>query len=64
MCRMPLAGRTVTEPSKPLTLAQRQALHRQRRAEREDKMRDAMERAIAAKTLREARAILAAALKP
>lgn len=47
---------------RPLTLAQRQALHRQRRAEREDKMRDAMRRAMAAKTIKEAREILAAAL--
>ncbi len=48
----------------PLTLAQRQALHRQRRAERESKMRIAIERAIAAKTLREAREILVAAIQP
>lgn len=53
-----------TPNTAPLTLAERQALHRQRKAKRESRMRDAMERAIAAKTLREARAILAAALMP
>ena len=47
---------------RPLTTAQRQALHRQRRAEREDRMRDAIQRALAAKTIKEAREILAAAL--
>ena len=46
-----------------MTGAQKQALYRQREAEEKAKRQLAMERAMEAKTLQEARAILAAALE-
>ncbi len=49
---------------KPLSTAERQARHRGRKAAAEAKMRAALERVQAAKTVQEARAIAAAALQP
>ena len=51
------------EGDRPLTQAERQARQRQRKAGREQEMRQAIERAIAARTIKEAREILAEALK-
>lgn len=48
----------------PMTGAQKQALHRQREVDEKARRKLAMEQAMEAKTLREARAILAAALTP
>lgn len=50
------------EGDRPLTGAEREARRRQRKVERDDKFRAEVERAMAAKTLREAREILAAVL--
>lgn len=52
------------EGDRPLTGAEREARRRQRKAEREDKMRAAIEQALVAKTLQEARQILATAISP
>lgn len=52
------------EGPRPLTTAERQARQRERKAEKVEAMRKALERITKAKTVREAREIAASALTP